>query len=105
MALRWMTGCDKLDIAPHHGLGLREVMESLWQVVDLVNNCEKLKIKFPATHEEQQKNTDGFEEKSKSGFGSWANKAIKLKSAKSRNRKNAKLRKEFGEKYSGLFRF
>ena len=68
MALRWMTACDKLDIAPHHGVGLREVMESVWQVVDLVNNCEKLKIKFPATHEEQLKNTDGFKEKSKSGF-------------------------------------
>ena len=42
---------------------------------------------------------------SKSGFGSWANKANKLKSTKNRNRKNAKLRKEFGEKYTGLFRF
>ena len=38
---------------------------------------------------------------SKPGFGSWASKANKLR----KNRKNAKLRKEFGEQYSGLFRF
>ena len=26
MALRWMTGGDKMDIAPHHGCSFDEVM-------------------------------------------------------------------------------
>ena len=43
---------------------------------------------------------------SKSGFGSWANKAIKLKTLKNRNNKNAKLRKEYHYlQNSKLFQF
>ena len=51
MALRWMAGGNRLDIGPFHGVCVDEDMESVWYAVDVVNNCEKLKIKFPKTHE------------------------------------------------------
>ena len=39
MVLRWMAGSNKLDIVPNHGVGVNEVMNSLWEVVDKVNCC------------------------------------------------------------------
>ena len=39
MALRWMAGGHKIDIAPNHGVGLNEVMNNIWEVVDKVNFC------------------------------------------------------------------
>ena len=47
MALHWMAGGDKMDIAPNHGVGFDEVMKSVWAVVDAVNSCDDLKMKFP----------------------------------------------------------
>ena len=68
MALRWFAGGDKSDIAPYHGVGFDEVMKSVWHVVDAVNQCEKLKIKFPDTHVEQKKIAKGFQEISSAKF-------------------------------------
>ena len=68
MALRWFAGGDKCDIAPYHGVGFDEVMSSVWTVVDAVNKCEELQIKFPATHAEQKKIAKGFEKKSSANF-------------------------------------
>ena len=47
MALRWFAGGDKMDIAPHHGVGFDEVMRSVWEVVEAVNSCDELQMKFP----------------------------------------------------------
>ena len=69
MALRWMAGGDKLDIAPNHGVGWKEVMKSVWEIVDLVNACESLKYPFPSDHNEQQRIADNFKEKSSASFG------------------------------------
>ena len=37
MALRWMVGGDKFDIAGNNGVGLNLVMESFWEVVQIMN--------------------------------------------------------------------
>ena len=68
MALRWFAGGDKGDIAPHHGVGFDEVMKSVWEVVDLVNKCEKLQFKFPDTHVKQKRIALGFKKKSSANF-------------------------------------
>ena len=60
MALRWMAGGDKFDIAGNHGVGVNLVMESVWEVVNLVNTNSDLGIKFPSTHTAQQTVADGF---------------------------------------------
>ena len=51
MALRWMAGSDKFDIGLSHGCSPKEVLKSVWNVVDAVNNCDSLKFKFPETYE------------------------------------------------------
>ena len=63
-----MAGGDKMDIAPNHGVSFGEVMKSIWIVVDAVNSCEKLQIKFPDTYNEQLTVAEGFEKKSLAGF-------------------------------------
>ena len=68
MALRWFAGGDKSDIAPYHGVGFDEVMKSVWHVVDAVNKCEKLQIKFPYMHAEQKKIAKGFQDISSAKF-------------------------------------
>ena len=51
IALRWMAGGCKYDIAPFHYVGTGEVMRSLWHVFDSACNCESLQFKFPSIHE------------------------------------------------------
>ena len=68
MALRWMVGGDKMDIAPHQECAFDEVMKSVWAVVDAVNTCDKLKMRFPKTYAEQMEVAEGFKKKSKAGF-------------------------------------
>ena len=51
MALRWMAGGDKFNIAPNHGFRFNEVLDSVWVVVDAVNSGKELGIKFLDTHE------------------------------------------------------
>ena len=57
MALRWMAVGDKFD---NHGIGIDEVMESVWQLVDIVNANETLKINLPTSYADQQEIADGF---------------------------------------------
>ena len=68
MALRWMAGGDKMDIAPCHGVGFNEVMKSVWAVVDAVNSCEELKMKFPGIYAEQLNIVEGFKKKLRAHF-------------------------------------
>ena len=69
MALRWMAGGSMYDIASNHGVGVNEVLDSVWKVVDLVNKSDGLKIKFPSNHLEQQQIAEGFQKKSHPSFG------------------------------------
>jgi hypothetical protein len=68
MALRFMAGGDKLDISGLHGTGPDEVYNSLWMVMDAVNDTEALDIVFPSCHEKQKEMAQEFTAKSKCGF-------------------------------------
>ena len=65
MALRWMVGGCKHDIAPNHWVSKNEVMKSVWEIFDLVNFSEDhhLRMKFPTTHEKQKEIAAGFAKK------------------------------------------
>ena len=65
MALRWMAGGDKMDIAPHPECSFDEVMKSVWAVVDAVNTCDKLKMRCPKTYAEQVEVAEGFKKNQK----------------------------------------
>ena len=62
MALRWMAGGSKHGIAVSHGVGKRQVLESVWNIVDLVNFSDdpSLQMKFPSTHAKQLEIAKGF---------------------------------------------
>ena len=53
IAIRYFAGSDPLDIALTHGVSHSVVFESVWMVVDAVNQTKKLDIVFPACHEKQ----------------------------------------------------
>ena len=63
MALRLFAGGDKADIGLVHGVHTNEPYRAMWEIVDLVNSCEDLKLKFPS-HEEQKIIAEGFRNKS-----------------------------------------
>jgi hypothetical protein len=44
MALRYCAGGDPLDIADVHGVNEKEVLQSLWSVVDAINLSKELDI-------------------------------------------------------------
>ena len=44
MAIRWFAGGEPADIFQVHGVGYKEVLSSVWQVVDAVNLCPELQI-------------------------------------------------------------
>ena len=57
-----------MDIALVHGISHTEVFNSAWRVVDTVNKCPELDIKFPTNFTEQRKIAQGFQKRSKPGF-------------------------------------
>ena len=54
MAIRWFAGGDPADIFQVHGVHYLEVYKSVWLVVDAINQCPQLQIRFPTDHEEQR---------------------------------------------------
>ncbi|KAL9191554.1 hypothetical protein ACHAXT_001260 [Thalassiosira profunda] len=64
MALRYCAGGDPTDICDHHGVKDREVLRSVWYVVDAIHAAPQLNITFPQTHAEQAIVAQGFKEKS-----------------------------------------
>ena len=62
MALRFFAGGDNYDIGGHHGVHTNAVHDAVWEIVDRVNGCESLQIKFP-DHEGQKLNTQEFMKK------------------------------------------
>ena len=48
MALRLFSGGDKFDIGLVHGAHTNNPLRDAWEIVDLVNECEELKIQFPS---------------------------------------------------------
>lgn len=68
MALRYFCGGCPHDIALAHGVHAKEVLKSVWYVVDAVNMTNSMSIKFPSTHDEQKEVAKGFNTKSKIGI-------------------------------------
>ncbi len=67
MALRIAAGGDPLDIAYMHGVNDDDPMDSFWDVVDAIHKCSQLDIKFPTSHEEQERLANEFKSKSTVG--------------------------------------
>lgn len=67
-ALRYFAGGASYDIATSFGIGTSEVFESVWEVVDAINNFPGFVIEFPQSHEEQQRISIAFKNKSDAHF-------------------------------------
>jgi hypothetical protein len=67
-ALRYFAGSSVYDIAIIHGISVTEVHQSVWRVVNAVNNCSDLKFEFPEDWAAQRLVAAGFEKKSRAGF-------------------------------------
>jgi hypothetical protein len=57
-----------MDIALVHGVSHSEVFDSLWKVVDAINQHPELAIKFPTSHHEQFELANQFRRKSTASF-------------------------------------
>ena len=60
-ALCYFAGGSAYDLSIMFGMSVKEIYRSVWIVVDAINKCNRLKIKFPANHEVQ---VAGFHERS-----------------------------------------
>jgi hypothetical protein len=60
-ALHYFAGGSPFDLVGVYGISHTDVMDSVWNVVDAVNNCSKLAIAYPSSVEEQRKIVAGFQ--------------------------------------------
>ena len=67
-ANRYFAGGDPIDIALVHGISHTEVFNSAWKIVDAVNLCPELNIKYPTDFNEQKQIARSFQKRSKPGF-------------------------------------
>ena len=63
MALRWFASGEAINTMQTRGVGYYKVYTSIWNVVDAINSCPLLSIKFPS-HEQQKGIAAGFKKKS-----------------------------------------
>jgi hypothetical protein len=68
VALRYFAGSSVYDVALIHAISVTEVHQSVWRVVNAVNNCPKLKFEFPEDWANQRLVAAGFEKKSRADF-------------------------------------
>jgi hypothetical protein len=54
-AIRYFAGGSPYDIATTFGIAVSEVFESVWDVVDAVNNHPDFEIRYPDSHDEQRR--------------------------------------------------
>lgn len=66
-AIRYFSGGSTYDIMLMLGMSHSSVYESIWGVVDCVNQCSALSFSFPSP-EEQKDIAEGFQERSSAGF-------------------------------------
>ena len=71
-AIRYFAGGSPLDIALVFGISHKDVMKSVWSVVDSINKTSELAIVYPECHNNQSKIAKGFEYKSTARFGNCA---------------------------------
>ena len=68
VALRYFAGGSPYDLSVMFGMSVREIYRSVWAVVDAINRCDKLRIVFPANHDDQRQLAQGFAERSSAQF-------------------------------------
>ena len=86
VAISYFAGGAPHDLMSSHGIGYNDVYNSIWDIVDAINLCVKLRIKFPS-QDEQKRIASSFARKSSVGFDNcvgcidgilaWMNKATK----------------------------
>ena len=62
VALRWFAGGEPIDIMQTHGVGYDGVYKSVWEIIDAINTCPQLRMKFP-NHQQQNNIACGFQKK------------------------------------------
>ena len=67
-AIRYFSGGSPYDLAVMFGISVKEVYSSIWKVMDAVNACPHLAIKFPSDHVQQQRIAKRFQDRSKANF-------------------------------------
>jgi len=55
IALRYFAGASMWDILISHGVSRTEAYNSIWEVVDAVNEIESFDISYPSCHIEQER--------------------------------------------------
>lgn len=68
IAIQYFAGGSPYDIAPLYQVGVCDVWNSCWDVVEAVNLCPLFKIKFPSDHNKQRDMAKAFYNKSGAGF-------------------------------------
>jgi hypothetical protein len=53
ISLQYFAGGSPYDISFVHGVSHSVVFQSIWFIVDKINNCKSLKIEFPKDHTAQ----------------------------------------------------
>jgi hypothetical protein len=52
-AIHYFAGASPYDLAMTFAIGVSEVFESMWDVVDAVNNHPDFETRYPDSHDEQ----------------------------------------------------
>ena len=67
MAICYFAGASPHDLMSSHGIGYNNICNGVWDVVDAVNLCPQLQLKFPG-YDEQHRISSRFRSKSDVGF-------------------------------------
>ena len=70
--INFFTSESAYGIMLAHGISHSKVYNSVWEVVDAVNACEELALKFPTTHQSQREVVQAFKALSSPGFDNCA---------------------------------
>ena len=71
-ALRYFAGASSYDIMAKYGISKKSVSESVWAVVDAVNNLDEFIIEYPDTEEVQLMIAHKFQSVSEVNFSNCA---------------------------------
>ena len=67
IAIRYFAGGSPFDLMTSHGVGYSDVYRSIWIIVDMINICPNLSIKFPSRFKQREFARE-FETKSSVGI-------------------------------------
>jgi hypothetical protein len=68
IALRYFAGGSPLDFIASHGISHSSIWNIIWRIVNAINKCNELQIRFPTDHSIQRQISAAFKEKSAVGF-------------------------------------